>query len=130
MPTQTSAYSEWSKKRIATPPATTTIAVAVTITLAAVRTEGGRRRKLFIRRSTRFGRPTLRPPRVRGGLLNPSEAVLDLDPAGVGRGLQPLVVALGLSGVDLGEGGERAVEDVARPEVARDGDGVAGAGVG
>jgi hypothetical protein len=38
------------------PPPTTTSAVAVTITLAAKRTEGRARRNLDIRRSIRFGR--------------------------------------------------------------------------
>jgi hypothetical protein len=49
------AYSSWSRKRIRRPPTTTTVAVAVTMTLAAVRTEGGSRRNRDIRRSTGFG---------------------------------------------------------------------------
>jgi len=40
---------------MSTPPTTTTIAVAVTMTLAAVRTEGGSRRNRDIRRSIGFG---------------------------------------------------------------------------
>src|SRR5262245_9944800 len=41
-----------------TPPTTTTTAVAVTMTPAAVRTEGGSRRKRDVRRSIRLGRGT------------------------------------------------------------------------
>src|SRR5262249_61900861 len=48
-------YSSWSRKRMRIPPTTTTTAVAVTITLAAVRTEGGSRRKRDVRRSIRLG---------------------------------------------------------------------------
>src|SRR5438046_2671023 len=49
-------YSSGSRTRISAPPPTTTTVVAVTMTLAAVRTEGGSRRKRDMRRSTRFGR--------------------------------------------------------------------------
>src|SRR5690348_5821226 len=55
MPTQMFGYSEWSSTLIRTPPPTTTRAVAVTITLAAMRIDGGWRRKSDIRRSTRLG---------------------------------------------------------------------------
>src|SRR6059036_1199085 len=56
MPTQMFGYSEWSSTLIRTPPPTTTRAVAVTITLAAMRIDGGSRRNLDIRRSTGLGR--------------------------------------------------------------------------
>src|SRR5215471_10018252 len=56
MPTQTLGYSEWSMSRISTPPPSTMRAVAVTITLAAIRIDGGSRRNFDIRRSIGFGR--------------------------------------------------------------------------
>ena len=56
MPSQTELYSEWSKTRISTPPATTMNEVAVTITLAASRTDGGSRMNFVMRRSIRFPR--------------------------------------------------------------------------
>ena len=65
MPTQTLEYSEWSRTLINTPPPTTTTAVAVTITLAAVRIDGGSRRNFDIRRSTGFGRDATRASRSR-----------------------------------------------------------------
>src|SRR6266498_1663819 len=49
-------YSSWSSTRIRIPPATTTVAVAVTITLAALRTDTGSRRNRVIRRSISLGR--------------------------------------------------------------------------
>src|SRR6266705_1288848 len=58
MPTKTFEYSLWSNTRIAIPPTTTTTAVAVMITPAAVCTEGGLRRNFVIRRSIGFGRAT------------------------------------------------------------------------
>jgi len=51
-------YSRWSIALIAIPPPTTTMNVAVTITLAALRTEIGSRRNRFIRRSIVLGRFT------------------------------------------------------------------------
>src|SRR5215831_6308418 len=54
MPTQTFAYSLWSKTHIAMPLPTTINAVAVTITLAAMRIEGGERRNFDMRRSKRL----------------------------------------------------------------------------
>src|SRR6478735_3564339 len=56
MPTQMFGYSEWSSTLIRTPPPTTTRAVAVTITLAAIRIDGGSRRNFDIRRSIGLGR--------------------------------------------------------------------------
>ena len=58
MPTQMFGYSAWSSTRIRIPPATTTTAVAVTMTRAAIRTEGGSRRKRDMLRSIGFGRAT------------------------------------------------------------------------
>ena len=65
MPSQMLEYSRWSIALIAIPPATTTMNVAVTITLAALRTEIGSRRNRFIRRSIVLGRfipATSHPP--------------------------------------------------------------------
>ena len=58
MPSQMLEYSRWSITLIAIPPPTTTMNVAVTITLAALRTEIGSRRNRFIRRSIVLGRFT------------------------------------------------------------------------
>jgi hypothetical protein len=58
MPTQTFEYSVWSSTRIKTSPTTTTTAVAVTFTPAAVITDGGWRRKRDMPRSISFGRTT------------------------------------------------------------------------
>ena len=58
MPSQMLEYSRWSITRNAIPPPTTTMNVAVTITLAALRTEIGSRRNRFIRRSIVRGRFT------------------------------------------------------------------------
>src|SRR3954447_7259078 len=55
MPTQTVPYSVWSSSRIRTPPPSTNNAVAATITLAAIRMDGGSRRNFDIRRSNGFG---------------------------------------------------------------------------
>src|SRR4051794_27405008 len=55
MPTQTVPYSLWSSSRIRTPPPSTNNAVAATITLAAIRIDGGSRRNFDIRRSNGFG---------------------------------------------------------------------------
>src|SRR5262249_58684142 len=52
------------RKRMGLPPTTTTTAVAVTMTPAALRTDGGWRRRREVRRSIRFGRGT------RAGRLN------------------------------------------------------------
>src|SRR3954465_10880841 len=55
MPTQTVPYSLWSSSRISTPPPSTNSAVAATITLAAIRIEGGSRRNLDNPRSNGLG---------------------------------------------------------------------------
>ena len=65
MPSQMLEYSRWSIALIAIPPPTTAMNVAVTITLAALRTEIGSRRNRFIRRSIALGRfipATSHPP--------------------------------------------------------------------
>ena len=64
MPSQMLEYSRWSITLIAIPPATTTMNVAVTITLAALRTETGSLRNRFIRRSILLGRFFPVTPRV------------------------------------------------------------------
>ena len=63
------------------------------------------------------------------GAGGPSQACLGRDPAGRDCRLQGVVVAFVLVGVGLGERRERAVEAVARAEVAGDRDRVPGAGV-
>src|SRR3954451_5375909 len=69
MATQMFGYSEWSKTRISTPEATTTSAVAVTITPAASLTDGGSRRNFVMRRSIGFGGFTFRTTRARPEVL-------------------------------------------------------------
>src|SRR3954468_18765044 len=54
MPTQTVPYSLWSSSRIRTPPPSTNNAVAATITLAAIRIDGGSRGNFDIRPSNGF----------------------------------------------------------------------------
>src|SRR5687768_1083854 len=58
-----------------------------------------------------------------------SNAALYDDLTGVGRGHECVVISLVLIGVRFREPGERVVEDIAGTEIARDRDGVAGAGV-
>src|SRR6188768_182584 len=64
IPTQIELYSLWSMNRMRAPPATTTMAVAATITPIAPRTDGGSRRNRFSLRSTRFGLGMSLPPLV------------------------------------------------------------------
>jgi hypothetical protein len=52
-------YSPLSIRLISTPAPTTTAVVAMTITPAAFRTDGGSRKKRATRRSMRFRRPYL-----------------------------------------------------------------------
>ena len=73
-------YSWWSSTRIRTPPKTTTAAVVVTITLAAVRTEGGLRRNRDVLRSIKLGRGGRDIGYVR------SFALGHVDPGREGRG--------------------------------------------
>ncbi|HUK95906.1 MAG TPA: hypothetical protein VLU96_12760 [Gaiellaceae bacterium] len=68
IPTQTLEYSLWSNSRIRTPLPATIIAVATTMTLAAVRTDGGSLRNFDVRRSIGFVRGearTFRPAALR-----------------------------------------------------------------
>src|SRR6187549_209102 len=62
IPTQIELYSLWSMNRMRAPPATTTVAVATTITPIAPRTDGGSRRNRFSLRSTRFSLGMSLPP--------------------------------------------------------------------
>src|SRR5215831_18112978 len=70
MPTQTLGYSDWSMSLISTPPPTTMRAVAVTITLAAIRIDGGSRRNFDIRRSIGFARGATRVGRCCSSLFD------------------------------------------------------------
>ena len=76
MPSQMLEYSRWSIALIAIPPTTTTMTVAVTIRLAALRIEIGSCRNRFIRRSIVRGRfcPAMSRPRVRMPGKAPADA--------------------------------------------------------
>src|SRR5947208_7412045 len=70
MPRQMSGYSWWSKMRIRSPATATTTMVAVTMTLAAMRTDGGCRMNFDMRRSIGFRRGIASAPRRAAARLH------------------------------------------------------------
>src|ERR1700675_3097810 len=106
MPTQMFEYSSWSNSRISTPPATTTMVVAVTMTPAAVRTDGGSLRNRVRRRSVRSDRATC--------ATLPRPVVLALTPFGPDRAEDSADHRDGDDDQDVGEEGDDDAERAER----------------
>src|SRR6476646_2816031 len=102
MPSQMLEYSWWSRPLMSASAPTTTSAVAVTITLAAVRIEGGSRRNFDIRRSMGFRRAlrTASTDRRRVSLMSSRSRPSSGHESGARRRFRRELVQLVLAGLD------------------------------